>query len=129
EVLPDVDLDAQLGEHVEGGPGGAGQHAVGVDEGQVAGQDGDPLAEAATLAPPAGEGVAGLELDVDGVHGPPGGRPVHDVVVDEGEGVEQLEGGPRVDHHAVGEVAFRSHESPVAERRPQPLAAGQDQLP
>jgi hypothetical protein len=66
---------------------GAGEEVIGVDEGQVADEDGDALAEAPGFAPPAVEGVHGLELDVDGVGAPPGAGAVHDVVVHQGEGV------------------------------------------
>ena len=57
-----------------------------------------------------------------------GRRAVHDVVVDQGEGVEQLEGGAGVDHRGVVRVAAGADVGPVAERRPQPLAAGHDQV-
>ena len=75
----------------------AEQH-VGVDEGEVADEDGDALAEAAGLAPP----VAGRRARRRTRRGSVGGAaarvgPVHHVVVDEGEGVEQLEGGAGVD--------------------------------
>ena len=60
----------------------------------------------------------------------PAGGVVHHVVVEQGEGVHQLERGAGVDHDAiVGRVAAGADEAPVAERRPQPLAARQHQPP
>ena len=53
--------------------------------------------------------------------------PVHDVVVHEGEAVQQLERGARVDGDRVVRVAAGADERPVAERGPQPLAARDDQ--
>ena len=72
-----------------------------------------------------GVGVDGVELDVHGLLAPAGGGAVHHVVVDEGEGVEQLEGGTGVDDRGVVGRAAGSDERPVAEGRSQPLAAGQ----
>ena len=50
-------------------------------------------------------------------------RVVHHVVVEQGEGVHQLERRAGVDDPLVGRVAAGADEAPVAERRPQPLAA------
>jgi hypothetical protein len=47
--------------------------------------------------------------------------------MDQGEGVQHLEGGAHLDHPPVAGIAARSDERPMAERRAQPLAAGQDQ--
>ena len=129
EVLAHVDLDAQLVEDLECVRWGGGQQPVGVHEGQVAHQDRHALAEPASFAPPAVEGVALLEGDVDGVGPPPEGGAVHDVVVDQGEGVQHLQGGPTVGDEGIAGVASGAGERPVAERRAQALAAGQDQLP
>ena len=48
---------------------------------------------------------------------------VHDVVVHEREGLEHLEGGAGLDHRGVVVAAAGGAEAPVAERRPEPLAA------
>ena len=49
---------------------------------------------------------------------------VHHVVVDEGEGLQQLEGGAGVDDHSASSASPPApDEAPVAERRAQPLAA------
>ena len=71
--------------------------------------------------------MAGGEVDVDGRPPPAQARPVHHVVVEEGEGVEQLQGGAGVDHRRVGRVAAGADEGPVAERRPEPLPAVEDE--
>ena len=110
-----------------GGRRDADHQQVGVDEGQVADEDGHPLAEPAGLAPPAGRDVAGGEVDMDGRAAPPQPRPVHHVVVEQGEGVEQLEGGAGVDHRRVGRVTAGADEGPVAEGRPEPLPAVEDE--
>ena len=104
----------------------AEQH-VGVDVGQVADEDRHALAVATVLAPPAAGLVLTAELDV-GRRGAGGVGSVHDVVVHQGEGVEQLEGGPGVDDAGIVRVAPGTHEGPVAERRPQALPAGIDQM-
>ncbi len=81
-----------------GGRRGVAEQPIGVHERQVADEDGGPVAEAPWLAVPAAFGVPGGELDVDAGLAVPPGRTVHDVVVDEGEAVQQLEGGAGVDH-------------------------------
>ena len=58
---------------------------------------GDALAEAALLAPPHLGLVAVGEGEVGGAEPAAGRRAVHDVVVDEGEGLEELERRPGVD--------------------------------
>ena len=112
---------------VGGGRRDAGHEEVGVHEGEVPDEDGHPLAEPAGLAPPAGVDVAGGEVDVDGRAAPPQPRPVHHVVVEEGEGVEQFQGRAGVHHRRVFRVPAGADEGPVAERRPQPLAAVEDE--
>jgi hypothetical protein len=47
--------------------------------------------------------------------------------VDEGEGVQQLERRPGGDDPGIVPVAAGPDETPVAERGPQPLAAGLDE--
>jgi hypothetical protein len=47
--------------------------------------------------------------------------------VDEGEALEQLEGGAGVDHHGVVGIAARGPEPPVAERRTEALAPAEHQ--
>jgi hypothetical protein len=100
---------------------------VGVDEGEVAHQDGHALAEPAGLADPAALLVPVGEDQVGGPLAPPGGRAVHDVVVEEGERLEQLERRAGVDGPLVLRRAAGPHEAPEAERRPEPLPAGQQQ--
>ena len=53
------------------------------------------------------------------------GRAVHDVVVDEGEAVQQLDAGSDVQPRAVVRIAARGEEAVAAEERAEPLAAGQ----
>ena len=65
--------------------------------------------------------------EVRGRRSPAHRRAVHHVVVDEGEGLQQLEGGAGVDDAGVVGVAARADEAPVAERRAQPLAAVEDE--
>jgi hypothetical protein len=47
--------------------------------------------------------------------------------MEEGEGVEQLEGGPGVDDRRVGRRPAGAHVGPVAEGRPEPLPAVEDE--
>ena len=72
-------------------------------------------------------GVRVGEAQVGGPGPPPGRGAVHDVVVEQGERVQQLEGRAGVDRAVVGRVAAGGDEAPVAERGPQPLAAGGDE--
>ena len=77
-------------------------------------------------AQPAARVLAG----VDGVRGrraPAAGGVVHHVVVEQGEGVHQLERRAGVDDPLVVGVAAGADEAPVAERRAQALAARQHQ--
>ena len=127
EVLADVELDAQLVPDLPRRQRGAVHELVGVDEGQVADEDGHALAEAPGLARPALRGVGVGEAQVGGPGAPPGGGAVHHVVVEQGEGVQQLERRAGVDRAVVGRVAAGGDEAPVAERRPQPLAARGDE--
>jgi hypothetical protein len=64
------------------------------------------------------------EAPVHGGHSPAGVAAVHDVVVDQGGGLEHLEGGGDYEHTG-GVGATRAAPAPVAERRPQPLAAAE----
>ncbi len=126
EVLADVELDAQLVPQIPHRFGGADQQLVGEDEGEVADEDRHALAEAARLARPRRPAV------LVGVHGvrrrraAPARRVVHHVVVEQGEGVHQLERGARPNGTFVVGVATGPDEAPVAERRAQPLAARTD---
>ena len=91
-------------------------------------EDRRAVTEAAVLAPPGHCVVAVEEGPVHGRQPTAQRRAVHDVVVHEGERVQQLERGAGVDHDLVGRVAPGAHEGPVAERGPQPLAAGADEV-
>ena len=73
--------------------------------------------------------MAVLEAHVDRIERPSSGRAVHDVVVDEREGVQQLERGARVDDRGITRAPARAHEGPVTERRTEALASGEDELP
>jgi hypothetical protein len=128
EVLAHVELEAQLVPHSRAVGGDVAQHHVGVDVRQVADEDGGALAVTAGLALPAAGPVPPDELDVGCRCAPSGVGAVHDVVVDEGEGVEQLEGGTGIDDPRIVGVAARANEGPVAERGPQALAPGVDQV-
>src|SRR5262249_48592132 len=123
----DVELQPQLVPDRGDVGVGAVEQQVGVDVGQVTDEDGDALTEAPGLAPPGARPVALAELDVGGDLAPAGGGPVHDVGGGEGEGVEQLERGPGVDHPGIVTVTPGPDEAPVAKGRAQALASGVDQ--
>ncbi len=127
EELTDVQLDAQLVPHGLGRRRGVAQELVGVDEGEVAHQDGHALAEPARLAEPAARLVAVGEGQMGRADTPSGRGAVHHVVVEEGERVEQLEGRTGVSRPRVIRVAAGADEAPVGEGRAQALAAGQHQ--
>ena len=97
---------------------------VGPGEAEVAGEHGAREAEAVAVAGPAPLGVAGRERAVRGRPPAPGVGVVHDVVVDERGGLEQLHGA-REAHEGLGVGAPRGAVAPVEEGRPQPLPAAQ----
>ena len=98
---------------------------VGVHEGEITDEDRHTFAEAAGFPRPAGRGVFGRRQGVRRRLPPPRGRVVHHVVVEQRERVHQLQGGTRIDVGLVVVTAARTHVTPVAERRTEPLAAGE----
>ena len=102
------------------------QQLVRQHEGEVADEDRHPLAEAAGLAGPGRPSVLAGVHGMGGRGAAPADGVVHHVVVEQREAVHQLERGAGVDHPPVGAVAAGADERPVAERRPQTLAAGVD---
>src|SRR5438105_4219755 len=67
------------------------------------------------------------ELAVDGRSTTPAVAAVHDVVVHEGERVEELEGRARVDRDRIAAVTPGADVAPVAERGPEALASRGDE--
>ena len=67
------------------------------------------------------------EAQVGGAGAAPGGRAVHDVVVEQRERVQQLEGRAGVDGSVSSGSPPAPDEAPVAEGRPQPLSPGGQQ--
>jgi hypothetical protein len=117
EELAHVQLDTQLVPDLPGRCVGAVEQLIGVDEGQVADQDRRALAKAPAFAGPASVLVA---VCVDGVRcgcAATGGRIVHHVVVEQCEGMHELERCAGLDDHVVIGVAADADVSPVAERR------------
>ncbi len=127
EVLADVELDAQLVPDRPHRRRRTAEELVGVHEGEVADEDGDALAEAPRLTRPSAGLVLVGEREVRRALAAPHRGPVHHVVVEQGEGVEQLERRAGVDRALVPLVAPGGDEPPVAEGRAQALAAGQEQ--
>jgi hypothetical protein len=66
-----------------------------------------------------------VEVAVQRRPAPTSGRAVHDVVVEEGEAVEQLDAGGDVQPGAVVRIAASGQEAVAAEERAEPLAADQ----
>ena len=128
EVLPDVHLDAEFGEDRLRGAREVVHEKVGVDEREIADEDGDAFSEAAVLGSPAVPPVSVDELHVDGIHPPTAQRRVHDVVVDQREGMEQLQPGSCVDDVVVGGIPAGADERPMTERWPETLATGEHQV-
>ena len=131
QVLAAHQLRAQPVEHPQGrgqpvvGQAGVGQGDVGPGEGQVAHEHGRALAEGGRVAPPAQAAVQAGEADVHGRAAPPDLGAVHDVVVDEGADVQQLDRAGRPDGGLGGRAVGGAPGAPVApvhEGRPQPLA-------
>ena len=93
EVLAHHQLRAQLvPDRPDGGAGGADE-PIGAGEGQVADEDADALAEPSSLPPPPGPAMGLVEMAMQRRLAPTSGRAVHDVVVEEGEAVQQLDAG------------------------------------
>ncbi|CAB4727934.1 unannotated protein [freshwater metagenome] len=133
EELSGDHLRAALVEDLEGRPDllprqtAAAQELVGPAEQQVAEQDGRGGAVLRGVAAPPVAPVLGGEAAVGGRAAAPGVAGIHQVVVDQGAGVQQLERGtgPDQGRHVRGCRVDREV-APVAERRPETLAAGHE---
>ena len=129
EVLADAQLEPQLVEHRTRRGWRGREQDVGVHEREIADEDRGAFTEASRFAPRLR--LLRVVIDVRPVHRcvpPPRVGAVHDVVVHERERVQQLERGADVDDDGIVGIAPRAHERPVAERRPEPLAARADQI-
>ena len=125
EQLAGVELGAEIVPDHPRLDRGAEHELVGVHEREVADEDRDAFAEPPRLGRPPGGGVLGRVHGVRGRDAAAAGGVVHDVVVEQREGVHQLERRAGVDDALVAGVASRTDEAPVAERRPQALATRQ----
>ena len=128
QVLAHVQLGPQLVPHRSDLRGNRAEGAVGQHHGHVAHQHRGRLAEAPVLAPPAPAPVAVHKPMPHGGLAPPGGRPVHHVVVDQGEGVQQLQGAARSRRPVAVGIAAPQNPPPVAVGGPDALAPGQHQV-
>ena len=109
---------------------GPDHQLVGEHEGQVADEDGHALAEAPRTRRPSHRRDAGrCRRRASSARPARAGRVVHHVVVEEGEGVHQLERRAGVDDPGIARVATGADEPPVAERRAEALAARADHPP
>ena len=122
EVLAVVQLDAQLvpdrPRRGQGDGGSTGPH----NEGQVADEDRDAFTEAPGLAGPAALARGGRRTRVRGGRAAAAGGVVHHVVVEQGEGVHQLDRRARVDDHGGVGIATGTDE-------PQWQNAGRSRFP
>jgi hypothetical protein len=104
EILPGDRLDTHLvvaGAGLEQGAGRqrrAGKQLIRPDHAEIADEDGRRCAEMLGIAPAPGARVLGREDAVRGRPAAAGGGMVHDVVVDQGERVQQLERAERREH-------------------------------
>ncbi len=118
--VEDLQRRRDLGE----GQSAATQQLVGPAQQQVAEQDRGGGAVLLGVAAPAGVTVLGLEAAVRRGPAAAGVGGVHQVVVDQGTGVQQLEGGACADEGVlVAQVGAYGAVSPVAEGRAEPLAS------
>ena len=128
QVLADHHLRAHEVEHGPGPRrarrGRAGEQLLAPGQAQVPGEDRGRHPEGGPVQGPAVLGVQGLEAAVDAGRAAAGVGAVDDVVVDQGGGLEELEGRPGTDHRGVLRVAARRPPAPVAQPRTQPLAPG-----
>ena len=95
--------------------------------GEITGEDGGAGAEPVAVAAPALAAVPVGQGHVGRRPAPPPIRAVHDVVVDQGEGVQHLDGGGDVGD-ALGRLVARGRPPPVHEGRAQPLPPGAEQV-
>ena len=103
------------------------EQTIGIDESQIAHEDRNSLAVATRLSAASRPAMLGGEHFVGHRLAATTRRTVHDVVVKEGEGVQQLEGRSGVDHDGTFRIAPGTHVSPMTERWPESLATGFDQ--
>ena len=127
EVLADVELDAQLVPHRHRLGVRCRQELIGVDEREVSHEDRDALTEPSRFAAPVAHRVPGRVLEMRGAHATTSRRAVHDVVVDQREGVQQLERRARICDYGIVGIAAGTDETPVAERRPEALASREEE--
>jgi hypothetical protein len=117
--------DGQPGGRV-GGQAGRADHVVGPGQRQVAEQDRGGGAEPGRRPAPVRVGVPAGELDVHRRLAAPGGRGVHQVVVDERARLQQLQRADRAHHgrrRRAVLVAARAPPAPPGEQGAHPLAA------
>ena len=125
EVLTHHQLRAQLVPDRPDVGAGRTNEPIGARKGQVADKDADTLTEPSSLPPPPGPAMGLVERAMQRRPAATSGRTIHDVVVDEGEAVKQLDAGGDVQPRAVVRIAARGQEAVAAEQRAEPLAAGQ----
>ena len=132
QVLPGHDFGAHEVEDSTGAalrPGtNAGEHLLAEGQAQVPGQDASGLAKTLCIQRPTGIGMQGAELAVHAGTATARVRSVDDVIVDEGRGLEQFEGGACLDDRGVVGSAPGSTPAPVAKQSPHPLPTGDQGL-
>ncbi len=132
EVLAGDDLATQRGEdgprpcHCVGGERGAVEELVGPHEGEVAGEDRRARPEPVGVAHAAAGPMVGRHRCMGAGPAPACGRSVHHVVVEQGEGVQQLHrsGWPQ---HRLVVLRTRGTVAPVHEGRAKALPPGRDE--
>ena len=127
EELTDVEFEPQLVPDRPRSIGDPVEKSITDHESQITDEDRHSFAVTTSFAAAATFSMFGREHFVGDrlTTSTPGS--VHDVVVEEGEGVQKFESGTGVDRSRVARISTEADETPVTESGSKPLAAGSDQ--
>jgi hypothetical protein len=128
EELADAELDAKLVKDPARGGRRIGEQHIRVHERKVANEDRRAFSESPRLTAPRRSVVLVDEPAVDRRETAPLYRSVHHVVMNEGKGVQELEGRAGIDDERVRRVSPGPDECPRTKRRPEAFSVSSNEL-